>query len=111
MLVTDDLAADGLPLLEKAHTRRPKSLELVVDLIIAHGKLGSLAKAAELFHEAEASTRAPDVKHLYNAYAYACFLNGAMRDAAAYIDRSLAIDPGQESPRRLKLEIAKKAGS
>jgi predicted AlkP superfamily phosphohydrolase/phosphomutase/tetratricopeptide (TPR) repeat protein len=110
MLVTDDLAADGLPMLERAHVRRPKSLELVVDLIVAHGKLGNLLKAADLFHEAEASTRAPDIKHLYNAYAYACFLNGAMRDAAAYINRSLEIDPGQESARRLEQEIVKKVG-
>ncbi|HEY3176184.1 MAG TPA: alkaline phosphatase family protein [Candidatus Polarisedimenticolia bacterium] len=105
MLVREDRAKEGLPYLERAYGRRPKSIEVLINLIVAHGRMGSLDQARRYFAEGEAVAKRPE---LYNAMAYACHLNGASRDAATYIGESLALDPNQAEARRLKEEIDRK---
>jgi len=105
MLVRDDRAGEGIGHLERAYAAQPKSFEVLVNLIVAHGKLGSLDKARRYFQEGEAVARRPE---LYNAIAYACFLNGATRDAQGYLDRSLALDPAQKEARMLKEQMERK---
>ncbi len=107
MLVRKDDAEEGLPLLERAREQRPGSIEIVVSLIVAHGKLSNLAEARRLLEGGESLAREDEMKHLYNAIGYACYLNGAIEDAAGFIDRSLALDPEQENARTLREEIAK----
>jgi tetratricopeptide (TPR) repeat protein len=106
MLVREDRAQEGLVYLDRAYERRPRGLEVLVNLIVAHGKTGSLDRARRYFSEAEAVGKRPEI---YNAIAYACYLNGAIQDAGAMIARSLALDPNQTEARRLKEEIDRKS--
>lgn len=102
MLVRADRAPEGLVYLDRAYTRRPKSFEVLVNLIVAHGKMGHLEEARRYFNEGHAVSGRPE---LYNAIAYACFLNGARKDAEIYLAQSLAIDAKQPDAIRLKEEM------
>jgi len=108
MLVRDDRADEGLPLLEKAYAIQPNSFEVLVNLIVADAKLGRLAEARKVYAECEPSVQPDQARHLYNAIAFACFLNGATDDARTYIERSLSLDPNQPDAVRLREEIERK---
>ncbi len=108
ILVRDDRPAEGLPLLQKAYAIQPNSFELVVNLIVADGKLGRLDDARRIYAAGEAFVQPDQARHLYNAIAYACFLNGASDDARSYIERSLSLDPNQPDAVRLREDIERK---
>ncbi|HET6371959.1 MAG TPA: tetratricopeptide repeat protein, partial [Candidatus Polarisedimenticolia bacterium] len=110
MLVDQGRVAEGIPYLEKAYGARPKSFEIVVNLIVGYGKVGKLDSARRLFQEGRAIARPAEMKHLYNAIAFACFFNGARSEANDYLVRSLAIDPNQQEAKRLRKEF-ERAGS
>jgi Flp pilus assembly protein TadD len=109
MLVRDDMSAEGLPYLERAYARQPKSFEVIVNLVIAQGKLGNLDQARRYYREGGGdAARRPE---LINAMAYACYLNGGKREAGNFLTLSLQIDPNQAEARRLKEEIDRSGGS
>ncbi len=110
LLVDQGRAEEGLPHLERAYTSRPKSFEILVNLILGHGKLGRLEEARRIYREAEALAGPAELRHLYNAFALACFVGGRSDEALGYLDRSLALDPSQEGARRLKSEISRTGG-
>jgi len=110
MLVRDDRPAEGLPLLERAYGIQPNSFEVLVNLIVADAKLGRLDDARKKYAEGESFVRPDQSRQLYNAIAYACFLNGANDDALRYVRRSLEIDPNQADALRLREEIERKGG-
>ena len=99
MLVRDDQADRGIVYLEKAYKAQPRSSDVLINLIVAEGKLSRLDAARRYFAEGEAVAKRPE---LYNAIAYACFLNGAGQDARKYLASSLAMEPGQTEALRLK---------
>ncbi|MFQ5700970.1 MAG: tetratricopeptide repeat protein, partial [Acidobacteriota bacterium] len=110
LLVNQDRPGEGLPHLERAQDLSPGSLEVQVNLIVAYGKLGDLDKARTQFEKARQGARDVDMPDVYNAIAYACFLNHAVRDASKFVDLSLGIKPGQKAALRLKDLIARAAG-
>ena len=107
MLVKDGLVAEGLPHLESAYRLQPASVEVAANLIMAYGKTGQLAQARSVFNERSPAARREESRHLENAIAYACFLNGANEEASDHIERSLRLDPNQEEAVRLRQDIAK----
>ncbi len=102
MLVRVDRAAEGIPYLDRARAQRPGSHEILVNLIVAHGKLGDRDGAEALFDEARSAARPEEMPPLLNAIAYACYLNGAADQAARHLDESLARDPDQPEARALR---------
>ncbi len=110
MLVREDRAVEGLPYLERAYGRQPENIQIIVNLIVAHGKLSNLDRAREYFTLGEEIARPEEAGHLDNAIAYACFLNGEMKEAAEHIERSLARDPSQKEALRLRQSIQGAAG-
>jgi Flp pilus assembly protein TadD len=106
MLVRENRAAEGLPYLERAHEGHPASHEVLVNLIVAHGKLGRLDRARAVFEEAERSARPGDsAAQRHNALAYAALLNSDLALASDQIEASLRLDPSQPEARHLKVEI------
>ena len=99
MLVRDDEADRGIGYLERAYKVQPKNSDVLVNLIVAEGKLSRIDSARRYFKEGESVGKRPE---LYNAIAYACFLNGAKQDAKKYLAISLAMQPGQKEAGILK---------
>lgn len=109
MLVREDRSDEGLPHLERARAIQPRAYEVTVNLIVARGKLSDPEGARDLFRAAETDARPEELPYLLNAVGYACWLNGAKREAAGFIDRSLALVPDQPEALRLREEIARTA--
>jgi tetratricopeptide (TPR) repeat protein len=108
MLVRADRAAEALPYLARAREVSPRSHEVLVNLIVAHGKAGSLDQAREIYRVAEAAARPEDPPvQRHNALAYAAFLNRDLDLAEEHVARSLQIDPRQADTLRLREEIAR----
>ncbi|MGH9869291.1 MAG: alkaline phosphatase family protein [Candidatus Polarisedimenticolia bacterium] len=106
MLVRENRPAEGLPWLERAYSERPTSHEVLVNLIVAHGKLGHLDRARAVYEEAERSARPGDpAAQRHNAMAFAAFLNDDLVLAGQQIEMSLQLDPKQSDALRLKAEI------
>ena len=61
-----------------------------------------LDRAREFFERVNKGTRRNEKPGIYNAIAYACFLNHETKDASVYLARSLSIDPDQKEALRLR---------
>jgi tetratricopeptide (TPR) repeat protein len=102
MLLRDGMARESVVPLENAVRLQPESFEVLVNLVVAYGKLGNLDRARGYFAEGEKVAKRPA---LYNAMAYACYLNGAKEDARSYLAKSFALDPGQKEARTLQQQM------
>jgi tetratricopeptide (TPR) repeat protein len=108
MLVRADRASEALPYLERAREVGPRSHEVLVNLIVAHGKAGNLKQARAIYRVSEEAARPGDpAAQRHNALAYAAFLNGDLVLAEQQVGLSLGIDPRQADTLRLKEEIAR----
>ncbi|HET9481801.1 MAG TPA: tetratricopeptide repeat protein, partial [Candidatus Polarisedimenticolia bacterium] len=108
MLVREDRSREALPYLGRAYSVEPNSLEVLVNLIVAHAKVGRLAEARRFLGEGERLAAGAQLRPLLNAFAYACFLAGELEEAGRYVDRSLAMDPSQRDVLLLREEIGRK---
>jgi len=103
LLLQQERAGEAVELLTRALEKEPRNLESRTNLIVALGMTHDLAGAAGRVAEAKAmGQRAP---HLYNALAYALYINGQQDKAMAALKESLKIDPRQPDALRLRAEI------
>jgi len=94
--------AEAARLLERARRVDPSNPAVIASLIVALGDSRDLAAARRVL--AEAGPVAERVETL-NAYAYACYVNGATDEARRAVTRSLSRSPGQRDARDLLEKI------
>ena len=99
LLVDEGRHQEAIPLLRRALDRDETSLEPRINLIVALGRARRLDGARAEFERAgELGDPSPA---LLNAMAFASYLNGAGDEARSLLERSLALQPGQEEALRL----------
>lgn len=72
----------------------PEQRNARANQILALGRSGRIAQALQVFREAGPEGR--DTPLLLNAAAFACLLNGMVREGLPLVERSLSLDPSRE---------------
>jgi tetratricopeptide (TPR) repeat protein len=103
-LVRVDLAQGRVPEAQARLARLPASGERSTLLGVVATRSGAWEEAVRRYREALASS--PLDKDLLNALGWALYKSGRAREAADFLDRSLAIDAAQPEIRRLRAELA-----
>lgn len=94
---------EAVATLRQALEQDPRSLESRINLIVALGLSGDADAARALFEEADQS--GIQLPQIYNALAYAFYLNGRNDEALGLLRRSLQMQPDQADARRLQNAI------
>jgi tetratricopeptide (TPR) repeat protein len=103
-LVRVDLAQGRVPEAQARLARLPTSGERSALLGVVATRAGVWEEAARRYREALAAS--PLDKDLLNALGWALYKSGRSREAADFLDRSLAIDAAQPEIRRLRAELS-----
>ncbi len=96
-------ADEAVTILKQALEKDPRNIESRTNLIVALGMTHDVAAASGQLEQARAMGQR--VPLLYNALAYALYLNGQSDRALTVLAESLKIDPRQPDALRLKAEI------
>ena len=103
-LVRVDLAQGRVPEAQARLARLPASGERSALLGVVATRTGAWEDAVRRYREALAAS--PLDKDLLNALGWALYKSGRAREAADFLDRSLAIDAAQPEIRRLRAELS-----